>query len=88
MTFQFLSHLNVLILMILFSQFVINERKVEYKDAMVIINKNKIIISSGNVEHTWNFTASGLSTTGSKNQITGEEYAKIAGKYRCDWDLP
>ena len=66
----------------------ITDKTVEYKNAKVIFQHNKITVSTGKMERTWNWTGKGLQTTGIKNQITGQEYAQISGKYLSDWDLP
>ncbi|MEA3480087.1 MAG: hypothetical protein U9R60_18030 [Bacteroidota bacterium] len=94
MTFQVLNIKNGSLLMLLFYSICANanpfisDRTVEYKNAKVIFENNKIIVSTGKIERTWNWTGKGLQTVSLKNQLTGEEYAKTDSKYQCDWDLP
>ena len=64
------------------------DREVEYKNARVVYRNNKISVSTGRIERTWEWTGNGLLTTSIKNQVTGKEYAKRYGRFRCDWDLP
>ena len=87
-------HRNVLLLMILCysacaqGAFVPKDKTVEYKNASVVYRNNKIIVSTGRIERTWEWTGNGLLTTSIRDQVTGREYAKKSGRYRCDWDLP
>jgi hypothetical protein len=64
------------------------DREVEYKNARVVYKNNKIIVSTGRIERTWEWTGTGLLTISIKNQVTGKEYANKSGSYRCDWDMP
>jgi hypothetical protein len=63
-------------------------RKAEYKNARAVYEKNRIRVSTGRIERTWEWTGNGLLTASIRNQVTGTEYAKKTGKYRCDWNLP
>jgi hypothetical protein len=64
------------------------EQVVEYKNARVIYKNRSIIVSTGRMERVWQWTGNGLLTTSIRNQVTGKEYAKGIGKFRCDWNLP
>jgi hypothetical protein len=59
-----------------------------YKNAKVVYDHNRIIVSTGIIERAWEWTGKGLLTTGIRNQVTGREYAEKSGKYLCDWNLP
>lgn len=65
-----------------------SDQTVEYKNAKVIYRNNKIIVSTGKIERTWNWTGKGLQTVSIKNQQSGKEYGNIESKYHCDWDIP
>lgn len=94
MVFQALNKMNGFLLMLLFYSICANansfipDKTVEYKNAKVVFKNNNIIVSTGKIERVWNWTGKGLQTVNIKNQLTGEEYAKIDSKYQCDWDLP
>ena len=94
MVFQVLNKKNGFLLMLLFysicanANSFISDKTVEYKNAKVVFKNNNIIVSTGKIERVWNWTGKGLQTVSIKNQLTGEEYAKIDSKYQCDWDLP
>lgn len=70
------------------ASFYTTDKTVEYKSAKVVFQHNKITVSTGKIERVWKWTGKGLQTVSIKNQLTGKEYSKISGKYRCDWDLP
>jgi hypothetical protein len=64
------------------------DRSADYKNARVIYRNNRLIVSSGKIERTWEWTGKGFLTTSIRNQVTGKEYAMESGKFKCDWDLP
>jgi len=63
-------------------------QSLNFKNSTVVFKDNKLTVSTGKIERTWKLTENGLQTISIKNQLTGEEYAKIDNKYNCDWDLP
>jgi hypothetical protein len=89
-----LYHRNIMILMILCysaslqGASILKDKTVRYKNASVVYKNNKIIVSTGRIERTWEWTGNGLLTSSIINKASGKEYAKNPGRYRCDWDLP
>jgi hypothetical protein len=94
MLFHVLSCKNTLLLILMVCSVsagavsVISYKQVEYKNAKVVFENNKLIVLTGKIERSWNWTGKGLQTVSIKNVESGKEYGKIDSKYSCDWDLP
>ena len=75
--------MNFLILLILcFSEsvhgtIIPKDKTVAYKNAIAVFKNNKITVSTGRIERTWEWTGNGLLTTSIINKTSGKEYAKI-----------
>ena len=68
--------------------FILQDKTGSYKNASAVFKSNKITVTTGKIERTWEWTGNGLLTTSIINKVSGREYAKNTGRYRCDWDLP
>ncbi|CAM3329845.1 hypothetical protein [Zobellia roscoffensis] len=55
------------------------------KKANVRSIENRLIVSTGNVERTWQLTKSGFITTAFKNIDTDETYSAPSVGVKCDW---
>ncbi|WP_157280398.1 hypothetical protein [Pedobacter borealis] len=64
------------------------QKKANLLNSSVVCTKDKIVVSTGKIERTWQWTGFGLLSTSLKNQLTGKEYAMPKAKLKCDWDLP
>jgi len=64
------------------------DHSAEYKSAKVLYKNNSLVVSTGKIERTWEWTGKGFLTVSIRNQVTGREYAKKQGKLLCDWSLP
>lgn len=60
---------------------------VEYGKASYKVEKDEIIVSTGNVEGKWRWTGKGFVSTGFKNLDSGKEWVDRQSEYLADWDL-
>jgi len=49
---------------------------------------NQLVVSSGMVKRTWNWTGSGFQTVGIEDLESGREWCTKEARYACDWLLP
>lgn len=62
--------------------------KKEYENSIVVFQKNKLTVSTGKVQRTWQLTETGFQTVSYKNLVSGKEWCEKKPIYTADWNLP
>lgn len=63
------------------------QKKASLLNSSVVYSKDKIVVSTGKIERSWQWTGFGLLSTSIKDLVTGKEYAVAKASQKCDWDL-
>lgn len=60
---------------------------ISFNESSFRVEKDEIIVSTGNVEGKWKWTGKGFVTSGFRNLISGKEWVDQPSEQLADWDL-